>query len=320
MEHIPNDVTIYACGGAGINIVGGMPKPTPGMANALAYAIDTSKSNLRDSKFSVDHTYLFEGIDGSGKVRAENHSLIAKTTKAILQKFKPNVFNIVVSSGGGGSGGVIAGSIINELLEENLPVISIVIGSTNSQQEVDNTLKTLKTLDNHAHKHNQAVVVHYLENSVDASRKHIDGGAHAAIHALLSLFSGLNAELDTADLRNWIKKAGTPEVFSLQFCPTAASYAKAGTVISVATLARPDHNVALDPSPAYQTVGYITETESAQSLQEPLHFTLAGDLIDTVAKNLDRKKAENEKRLRSAVQRDRLVKDDDKSSDNGVVL
>lgn len=321
MELNPNNVTIYGCGGAGINIVGTLPMgSSPAMAKADCYAIDTSKSNLRESKFSADHIYLFEGVDGSGKVRAENHSLIAKTTRQILQKFKPGTFNIVIASGGGGSGGVIAGSIINQLMEDGIPVVAIMIGSTNSQQEVDNTLKSLKTYDNLARQHNQPVVVHYLENSKDASRPHIDSGAYAAIHGLLTLFSGLNAELDTADLRNWVKHAGASEVFSLQFCPNPAAYAKAGTVISVATLARPDHNTALDPSPAYQTVGFVVDKEYGQQLTEPLHFTLAGDFVDQTFKRLSGKRSENEKRLASKVARDRLSSDHDNVGDNGVVL
>jgi cell division GTPase FtsZ len=182
MELQPNNVTIYASGGAGINIVGSLPQAgDQGLAKAMCYAIDTSKSNLRDSKFSADNLYLFPDVDGSGKVRAENHVLIAKNTKSILQKFKPSAFNIVVSSGGGGSGGVIAGSIVSELMSEDIPVISIVIGSTNSQIEVDNTIKTLKTYDAIAKKYGAPVVVHLLENSLQSSRKMIDAGAHSAI-------------------------------------------------------------------------------------------------------------------------------------------
>lgn len=321
MDHQPNVCTVFAAGGAGINIIGSLPDLTSDvLAKANCFAIDTSKSNLRESKFSADNLYLFEGVDGSGKVRAENHALIAKNIKQILQKFKPSAFNIVIHSGGGGSGGVIGGALVNELLAEGLPVIVIVIGSTNSQQEVDNTIKTLKTYDNHARNRECPVVVHYLENSPSASRKQIDGGAHAAIQGLLMLFSGLNSEMDTADLRNWIKHAGASEVFSLQFCPTLDAYAKAGTVISVATLALEDQNTGLEPAPAYQTVGYVVGKDGVEALPEPLHFTLSGNLIDSVAQRLAGKKADNEKRLKSAVVRDALVNDRDTVSSNGVVI
>jgi hypothetical protein len=321
MEHTPNNVTVFACGGAGINIVGSLPAlKSSALATAKTYAVDTSKSNLRESKFPSENVYLFEGVDGSGKVRAENHTLISKTTKQILQKFKPSPFNIVVSSGGGGSGAVIAGSIVAELLAENTPVIVILIGSTNSLKEIENTEKSFKTFDNLAHTNDCPVIMHYLENSADAPRSKIDGGAHAAIQALLMLFSGLNAEMDTADLRNWVKHAGAAEVFSLQFCPSADAYAKAGTVISVATLATVDQATGLEPSPAYQTVGYMVSRDGAEALPEPLHFTLSGNLIDTCAKNLNNKRVETTKRLNSGPKRDRLVNGNDNVGDNGVVL
>ncbi len=321
MNVIRNNVSIFACGGCGINIVGTLPDSTSdAKAIATCYAIDTSKSNLHDSKFSSDNLYLFEGIDGSGKVRSENHEVIAKNTLQILQKFQPGAFNIVVHSGGGGSGNVIAGSLVSELARQGEQVVVIMIGSTNSQIEVENTHKTLKSYEVIAQRAGCPIIVHYLENGVNASRKTIDGGAHAAIQALLMLFSGLNAEMDSADLRNWVAHAGAKEVFSLQFCPTTEAYARAGTVISVATLAREDHNVALDPSPAYQTVGYVVNKDAVEAIVDPLHFTLSGNLIDTCAKLLNSMKQANDKRFKSAIRRDSLTEKGDKVTDYGIVL
>lgn len=321
MEHTPNNVSVYAAGGAGINIVGSMPAiRSTAQAVVARYAIDTSRSNLRESNFDGDNVHLFDGVDGSGKVRAENASLITKNAKQILQKFKPGLFNIIVHSGGGGSGAVIAGALAGELLAEGQNVVAVMIGSTNSQKEVENTEKSLKTYEVLAKKYAQPIAVHYLENSTTASRKMIDGGAHAAINALLMLFSGLNTEMDTADIRNWISHAGANEVFSLQFCPTPESYARAGTVISVASLAQADQNTALDPAPAYQAVGFVTGREAIEALPEPLHFTLSGNLIDTCAKSLHGKKTENDKRLKAAVKRESLVGDNDDVTDDGLVL
>lgn len=317
----PLSVSIFAAGGCGVNIVGGLPNsPSGAKAVASCYAIDTSKSNLRDSKFSADNVYLFDGLDGSGKVRSENHAVIAKNTLQILQKFQPGTFNIVVHSGGGGSGNVIAGSLVAELTRQGEQVVVIMVGSTNSQIEVENTYKTLQSYGVIAERSECPIVVHYLENSSTNGRKAIDGGAHAAIQALLMLFSGLNSEMDSADLRNWIRHAGGNEVFSLQFCPSAEAYSRAGTVTSVATLAKMEHNTALSPAPAYQTVGYASSEEAMEALVEPLHFTLSGNLIDNSAKALTAMKQENDKRFKSAVRRDSLVAQNAKISDDGLVL
>ena len=321
MENMRKQVAIYSCGGCGINIVGSLPAyKSKGQADAQAYAIDTSRSNLHNSAFSADNVYLFEGVDGSGQERAENHALIERTTLQILQKFPPGDFNIVVHSGGGGSGSVIAYNVVKALIEQDRPVVIICVGSTNSQKEVSNTQNTLASYDRLAVRLDKPIVVHYLENSASASRKAIDGGAQSAIQALLMLFSGLNAELDSADIRSWIRNAGAPEVFSLQFCPTTESYARAGTVISVATLARMDQNVGLSPAPAYQAVGYATAEDVIESLTEPLHFVLSGNLIDSSAKALATARQENEKRLKSAVKRDRLPPAGGDQTESGLIL
>lgn len=305
-----NNVSIYACGGCGINIVGSLPDvaAAAGVAKASLYAIDTSRSNLRSSGFNQDNTYLFEGTNGSGKVRGENLSVIVKNAKQILQQFKPGDFNIVVHSGGGGSGGPIGAILVSEMLAEGIPVVAIVVGSTDSHAEVENTIKTLQTYDGLARDVEYPMVVHYLENggAEGAARKTIDSGAHSAIHALLMLFSGQNDEMDTADVRNWIKRAGAAEVFALQFCPTQEAYDKAGTVLSVATLATRDHNTSLRPSPAYQAVGYVVDDVVAAGLKQALHYALSGNLVDDCVKALKKRHSENEKRLASVVRRDDL--------------
>lgn len=323
MQRKPNNVSIYACGGAGINIVGSLEVvASDAIASASSYAIDTSLSNLAGSKFDTDHTFLVEGdgIDGSGQERAENHPIITRNTPAMLQRFKPGVFNILVHSGGGGSGSIIAGSIANELLKANEQFVVIVIGSKNTLKELSNTEKTLKSYDNLARTHSRPIAVCYLENSADAGRLTINGAAHASLHALLMLFSGLNRELDTADLRNWIKNAGASEIFALHFCPTLEAYQQAGNVISVATLARDDHNPALVPAPAYQTVGLVNSDAGRQAVTTPLHFTLSSNLIESAARSLRSQGADDAKRLGAIAKRDSLITGSDHVTDNGLVL
>lgn len=318
-----NIVTVYSCGGCGANILKKMPTVSgEGMAKMVPYYIDTSLSNLRSAQVPAESVFLFEGLDGSGKVRAENHEVIAKSTLKILQTFKPGNFSIVLHSASGGSGAVIGASLVSELKKRGDQVVVIVIGSTGSEIEIENTLKSLKTYDMIAYKNESPVVTHYLENSTTSGRQKIDGAATTAILALLALFSGLNDELDTADLRNWMKhtKLGN-ELVSLHFCTSAADYAAAGTVVTVATLAKPEHNTNVSPVPAYQTVGYVTNADANAFLgSEPLHFTISSDLITPTAKGLTSKLKEVAAHLSSTVRRESLVNRNDTQTDSGLIL
>lgn len=101
-----NVVNIIGCGGCGYNVASllepARAKDVVGFAKYNLCYIDTSKSNMIRKKINMDDVYLFEDMDGSGKIRKENHKVISANTKAVLQKFKPTAFNIVVHSAAGG--------------------------------------------------------------------------------------------------------------------------------------------------------------------------------------------------------------------------
>ncbi len=318
-----NKVSIYGLGGFGINILKAIPAElSVGYAEVSPYFIDTSPSNLRNANTTPENTYLFEGIDGSGKVRSENHEVIAKNTLAILQQCKPEAFSIIIHSASGGSGAVIAPAVVAELKKRGEQVVVIMVGSTGSHIEIDNTIKALKTYDVIASRSKSPIAVHYLENEASIPRKSIDQNATMAVLALLALFSGDNDELDTADLRNWLKHSKlNNELVSLQFCHTAEGYADAGTVITVATLARQGTSTGLQPLPAYQAVGFLTEAADIDFIEDtPLHFTISSDLITTASKALNAKLKEADTYLNASVQRESLINKDDTVTDTGLVI
>lgn len=100
-----NKLVIYGCGGAGVNIASIFEKTygvaSPGFADVVSYYIDTSKSNI-GINIPKDRTYLIEGLDGSGKIRRENHLAIGECIHDILLSHKPGDVNIVISSTSGG--------------------------------------------------------------------------------------------------------------------------------------------------------------------------------------------------------------------------
>ena len=101
-----NTVRIFGCGGMGTNCISALESSrkasVTGFANYQLCYVDTSKSNMFKKNLNEEDVFVFNDVDGSGKIRKENHKVIAENTKAILQKFKPTTFNIVVSSASGG--------------------------------------------------------------------------------------------------------------------------------------------------------------------------------------------------------------------------
>lgn len=95
-------VKLIGCGGAGVNCVKKfIGKSGEGFADLDIYMLDTSRSNLpKDIK--DDHVYLFDGLDGSGKLRASNYSVIAERSKEIVQKIGHADLYMVVHSASGG--------------------------------------------------------------------------------------------------------------------------------------------------------------------------------------------------------------------------
>lgn len=330
-----NQVKIFACGGSAINIVAELENlrtsTEPGFANLVPCYIDTSRSNLASKRIADEHVYLFEGTDGSGKVRSTNYEAIVKNALAILQKFKPSAFNIILHSGGGGSGSTIGPVLASELKARGERVIVIVVGSTDTRIEIENTLKTLKSYESIAMMRKSPVVMHYVENSKTNSRFAVNSQVKHAISLLLGLFSGQNAELDTADLSNWLEylgfSGGSAQLSSLNFITDQKDMEKIGHVTSVATLAALDMNTRMDVTPAYQCVGYVPDNwkmgtpNSLQLIAEtPIHYAISTDFITRASGALSAMLKEVDASFASQIARTSILDRADQATDMGLVL
>jgi hypothetical protein len=330
-----NQVMIYACGGAATNIISELEcvrgKPDAGFASMIPCYIDTSRSNLRNKQIAEENIFVFEGVDGSGKLRISNYEDIAKNALAILQRFKPTAFNIVVHSASGGSGSVIGPLLVSELKARGEQVIIIVIGSTDTRIEIENTIKTLKSYESIATLRKSPVITHYLENSATSARELVNKEVKFAVSLLCGLFSGQNEELDTADLKNWMEylkfSQGTPQLASLNFITDQKDLSHVGTVTSVATLALPTMPTRLMTTPAYQCVGYVPETwrcgtpGSHQLInKEPIHYAISSDFITRATGDLTRTLKEVDSQFASRVDRKSLLDKTDQPTDTGLVM
>lgn len=205
----------YFCGGAGINLsqllaamnVGNIPT----LANVNTVMLDTSDSNKPEGDH--ENFYQIPGMDGAGKDRSKSYKIVNDKVDEILNLFKPRKMNIVVYSESGGSGSVIGPLILCELKKRGHSAIGVVVGSTLSAAEANNTMKTEATHQVLAERMAKKNITRlYLENAEDSSgiespytgkRGDVDKLAIDNILKLLQLFSGCNKELDDEDIVTW---------------------------------------------------------------------------------------------------------------------
>lgn len=274
-----NKLRVYGCGGAGINqasyFIGG--EASTGRANFDIALIDTSSSNLK-ADIPEEHIYLLSGVDGSGKKRSENHSEIANTVKDVLVKHKPGTLNIVVFSASGGSGSVYGPLLLRELLERGEPSIGVVIGTNGTAIEAQNTVNTLKSMDNISRKMSKPMTIIYEQNSRTFPRAQVNTAVRTSILTLASLVGTLGNEsgLDTSDLYNWLFYNNVTDVApQLSLLEIVTSQDLADTIndpISVASILPDGSDATVVMTPDYGCEGFRPLT--GDDVQE-IHFVIA---------------------------------------------
>ena len=204
-------ITVYACGGTGINVVKNLDCHSDSEVFAALELcfIDTSRSSttggvVNDGNFFQIRNLEDTELDGSGRVRGENAEAIVSRVREILNTFKPGDVSIVVSSGGGGSGSTIAPAITNELVQRGNLVIPVMIGSAGTRRELLNTLGTIKSYLASAINNETPIPMVYVENTARSTRGEINSQVNVIISLLALLFSRQNKGLDTKDLSHWL--------------------------------------------------------------------------------------------------------------------
>lgn len=320
-----NTIKLYCAGGAGINIGSYFSKRSDQDNNSQKATIspvyiDTSKSNIGKA-LSDENVYLIEGLDGSGKVRSENYEHIKSCVLDILQQHRPGDLNIVLSSASGGSGSVIAPVLIGELIQRDVPVIVIVVGSTDSRIELENTIRTLKSYESISQMRKTPISAFYFQNTDKKPRKTVDADVHRAVDVLSVLFSGNNDELDSSDLKNWLKYTKVtsfePHFCNMEFFADKVNLEKQHHAISVATLCEAGGDSTAGTIVEYQCVGVV---KHVPDFKLPLHVVILTGAIDAVHKELtDSLKAIDESR-QARIIKNTILTDKDKPTNSGLVL
>lgn len=318
---------LYGAGGCGINLISVYlnARIEEGAAACHPVFIDTSRSNLIAAGVTGDdHCYLLKDVDGSGKVRRDNHEVISKNVRSLLQQHEPLDFNIVVFSASGGSGSVFGPLILAELLARGLPALAVVIGSTESAITTTNTVNTLKSLEAIAKKTDAPVVMNYNQNSTHEKRSEIDQRARAAISSMAYLTSGENAELDSRDLLNWVHFHRTTAVSAclalFNFYAGAERVVDVENPIAVASLYRDRDDQDLDLLPEYQCVGFPIAKIDTFNAVNGLHYVISTQGISDIYRDIQKTLADVDTRRKSRVESVPILNKSDDVTDSGLVL
>lgn len=322
-----NKISIYGCGGCGVNLAANFLKHTgkkeAGFADIQTFFLDTSGSNLL-SKEPEDHVYIIEGLDGSGKKRDSNYRIISERSNEMLHRFKPGDINVVIHSASGGSGSVIGPTLVSELLDRNVPTVVIMVGTSDSRIETDNTIKTLKSYEVISQKREMPVIAVYYENSSTSPRGEVDQRIKTTIILLAAIFSGENRELDSADLNNFLAyqkvTSFKPKLSYLDFFSKQIELQRDQTVVSLVTLTDDQTTSAVEIPVEYQAVGFLNEDAKKNiDVKMPIHVAIISGFFHDVIDRLSKRLTTFDEARRAHVDKSILTKDID-STPEGLVF
>lgn len=321
-------VNLYCCGGTGINIGKHFEqfrdKPVTGFANLIPCYVDTSRSNSRD--MAEQHVYHLEGLDGNGKLRSQNTQAITESVLSILNQFKPTEFNIVLHSAGGGSGSTIGPTIVSELLSRDVAVFVVMVGSTESVIELNNTIKTIKTYEAVSRVRKKPVAVSYYENAQGlSSRNTVNQDVRSFITLMSLLLSKQNEEMDTADIKNWLNyhlvTSYQPKLTLLTVDTSEFAGMKDVEATAVATISSGNMDTSYDSMVEYHTVGFVQESIFKDiNRTKAIHLSMLYNAWDKIHANLKTAMDEVTAKQAARVSRSNILSKDDEVTDNGLVF
>ncbi|UQT02890.1 tubulin-like protein [Serratia phage vB_SmaS-Totoro] len=313
-----NSVSIYGCGGAGIDLVNRLlGQDLSGLAYVNAAFVDSSKSNF-NGRYDPKTCYVLEGVDGSGKERSVNYPLIARAVDDVLLSHKPSDLNILVFSASGGTGSVFALKIAEALWAQNKAVLMFVVGSTESGKTTGNTLDTIYSIDSMARKQNVSSVMYYDTNGNNVRNAEVDLNMLMGMRWVLDLYSGTHHGLDSADVLNWARPSAgakvNPQLCLLDITEDRNEALEIESPISVAELHGDDYRSEGTIPADYNAYGNRVEAGKGSiyfSIYTHGLDSLMGEL-KTIREDYDRRKASREK-LTSSV-----MKNNNQSEDDGM--
>lgn len=208
-------INVIGCGGFGQNTMLAMVKRQffPLVKDHVKlFAIDTSPANLRkyaEADLSdLVSCHLVPKADGSGSFRGENNEAIEKLVKDLVNSNEiPEGIVIVVASASGGSGAVIAGELLEQLSMRGRSVFGMLLETDEDDTKVNNTLKTVKTLQHKASRGNRNLTCFWENNRDEEGRtkkSKADGIFLENLENLIAIGHPQMEALDSKDIHHFL--------------------------------------------------------------------------------------------------------------------
>lgn len=308
---------IIYVGGFGHSIGRGMNQ-YPGVE--VGY-VDTSEAS-RDA-IDTSSVYRIEGLQGAGGNRRAVVSKVLPHIKPILEKFQPGVFNILVFSLSGGSGSTVGPLLARELLARNMTVACIGLGDYSTATWLENSINSMKSLEGISSNTGKTVALSYHENNAGVQLEDINQEVRFVVDSLVALSDQNNAELDIADVDNFINYnnicAVRPQLTILQVAVDRQTAQRVPEPISALSLyPSRDKYVALPGTHAFKA-GYPRAQDPTRSPE--LHFVLNSITVQEIMSSLNEQQVKQSQSFDTRRNRQHLVNvNDDNITAEGLVI
>lgn len=301
------------------------------VASAGITFIDTSDTNLTED-FDQSKVYRIPvPVDpdarvtrgGAGQDRRRTAKYVMPHIQPILEQVGQADFYVLLFSASGGSGSVIGPLLARELLRQDQSFIAITLGEDTTTKYLQNSIDTLKSLENISLSANKPIVMSYFQNRPGVPQRVIDEEVQEVVDAVSALVCQHNADLDESDIHNLLNFNNVTSFGAQLACMTitdnrrtAMSVPEPITVVSLFAN-RDDYDV--PGTPHYHKAGYPQEPLVAN--YDQLHFVVNTITVEEIQKGLDTAQVAQQQHHSTYRHRKALVNTrDDNVSDNDLVL
>jgi hypothetical protein len=344
-----NKVNIVACGGFGQNIMilfseREVFRQLHEHLNLIA--LDTSPSNLkRFAGKPIDDVVtkiLVPNVNGSGKYRAENYEqIVSMTTELVNSDQLSEGLTILISSGSGGSGAVTASELQQLLGDRGRPVLAMMLGTDEDATAVENTLKSVKTLQHKAGQGKKNFTLFYGSNRFpdpkDEKKTVIDEVKADTLFVtnledLVMVGHPTNEDLDSKDIYNWLNfpikqtEPGTVRFLSLTSRRESEDFPTTGEapITALSLLSKRGITPQFPEGAGWTTRGYVTEglafVDDVVEVQYQLFAGKSAKLTNQLEQTLKTFAGIQEKQAEAAAGDKLKTSEKDKVSDSGTFL
>ena len=259
--------------------------------------IDTSDANLTEG-FPEEKVYRIpvpqqpgERVNrgGAGQDRRRTAAIAMPHIQPILEQVGQASCYVLVFSASGGSGSVIGPLLARELLKQDQTFICITLGEDTTTKYLQNSIDTLKSLENISLSNDKPIVMSYFQNFPGVPQRQVDAEVQEVVDSISALVCQHNEDLDESDIHNLFNFNNVTGVGAqlATLVITDNRRTAMGVPEPVATISlftnRDDYDV--PGTPHYHKAGY--PQEPLLSNFDQLHFIVNTITVEEIRKGLD---------------------------------